>query len=1703
MISRYLTTCIICMAACLSFHAEAQLTGCETMSFSETPLGPCHYRLNVLNTTIDCYSQTTVLLQSGAFTSWTVNSADGWIGTPSSDTEILLTHSNGLFPADTSWALEFQFYDAGAIETALSVLYDNMCIQEGCANDLVLEACAGGCVGGTVFNECLQLPYTDQPVLEGWEINLSDSEGQLVAIAVTDINGFYDFCNLAPGVYELEVVVPTGWTPNFPLHGRATVSITPEFSLIQDFSNCRSCSCDSIFTGLQLHPLASESCTFSFTLVNSAEDCYHSILIQLPGSSQFTDWNVEMPGWEVIPVNAQLIEILPVAAFLPVGFFVPVSFSMTGDGLQECIITVVSDDGDQDNDCERAVIADCTPLSQSCCPMGSIAGPQLITNGDFELGNTGFTSDHQYAPTGFVSWGNYSIRDVNTLVGAKAGNIWSCLDHTTGTIPGKFFICNHGGIQGNAIWRTTVPVEAGKEYLFCAYLNNLMKPGFANGGCNDPNVELWIVGQGMIASLSVNELPDVWVPLSGTWTAPTTGIVTLEILDSTPTLGCNDIALDDISFTTCAPEPCVASFNVVPIDGCGHVQVINTSTGVQPLTYQWCSGETTADLDVVMPCGSHTFCVTVTCGDGTSSTFSQTINIGDLIPPVIQCPPNITLNAFQPTCNRPVVNLYPVALSDNCGILVLTWALSGATTGLGSGDASGQVFNQGVTILIYTAKDSCGNTSTCSMTVTIDCFMQQECCLEWVDKFGGVAKGVTESLALDPFNNLIACGPFLGIWDFDPGPGTFYLSPVTQNNSDVFITKLNAAGQLIWAVTVGGSGLDFVSGLAIDGAGNIYVAGLFEATADFDPGPSTYNLTSNGTNDGFLLKLSPSGQFLWVAQFGAADFDYALSVAVDGLNDVYVSGYFRQTVDFDPGPGSFSLTSAGGSDIFMVKLSPLGTLIKALAFGSTGHDFAINMDIDLNNNLHVAGGFSGTIDFDPGSGVYNISGGPTFIVKFDAVLNLIWAVVSGGYNSSAQLGIEVDNQGNVLTTGTFAGTNDFDPGPGVVNLTSAGSGDIYMSKLNSNGALVWVKQIGNTYDNTSVAISTDLQGNIISTGYSLGVVDFDPGAGQSLVTANGNYSCERAYILKLDPAGNFMWVKHNQGLGCDKGYSILLDQNGSIYWGGGFANTEDFDPGPGTYFLSTPNVYNAFVAKYSPCPLPDICYCGTYTDLYIRDYSGRLRGAPTCGQTIQVGCPSPGSGFTLTGNFQCAGTSCPPLAPIDWELLAPNGTTLVLGTIQANYWFSLQLPSTYFLQAGVYALTLTGLCGAETCSCTIYLQVDPGCPDPCPCDLSDFENNVDHGFATIHSGSSCNVCFSPISLDNCDNVEWFVNSILVPPVGTSVGNQTFCYSFPGPGVYTIFMSATRYRADGSFCEIFTKSQRVTVTCFSFRDCLSDLIDNPGFSEEAIAGGMDTTGNSKGWIVLSEHPTVVEGLAGSQDGWTIMLTGKADSMDILGYGEPICLAKDTGTISIRNKVEHWGDPHENLNGKHAKNWEFHIYRGPTFEGDSCDNDECLQLASINLVDIDTGWMEIRIPYDLRKWTVEDSCGGVLVRPAVFVESVFGTEQGGNEVRSRVQLDDICFGGHLVAVHGPDQRGGIKFHPNPAQESLTIEFDNLQAGRRVVEVTDQWGRVLISEAMQLGSRQHIFNLRSLTPGLYLLIVKEDGLLVGADKFVRMGD
>ena len=453
----------------------------------------------------------------------------------------------------------------------------------------------------------------------------------------------------------------------------------------------------------------------------------------------------------------------------------------------------------------------------------------------------------------------------------------------------------------------------------------------------------------------------------------------------------------------------------------------------------------------------------------------------------------------------------------------------------------------------------------------------------WARAFSGTTQGVGTANAVDAEGNVYTTGFFEGTVDFDPGITTFPLTAL--GSMDVFVSKLDKDGAFLWARAFRGAGSNEAWDIAVDGAGNAYIVGNFQADMEVSTGPSAFRLTATGISDMFVVKLDTNGGFVWARAFGGSGAERGWGIALDAGGRVHVAGDFEGTVDFDPGPGLAELTATATERNAVFQLDPDGNLNWARRMGGAMPGFGApggTIAVDGEGYVYTTGHFSGTADFDPGPGTFELTDpgfGSAFVAKLDASGEFVWARAIESSDFAVGYAVAVDGRGDVHVTGAFSGITDFDPGPQTFILTSQGDTEIFVLKLDTDGEFVWARRmtgVGFTGFDAGLGIALDDDGNVFTTGYFEGSTYFDPGVDSIRLESAGDRD---AFVSVLDATGAFVASGSFSGLQECAGLGIALDPAGNVHVTGYFFGSADFDPGNGVLTLTAAAFRDIFAVK--------------------------------------------------------------------------------------------------------------------------------------------------------------------------------------------------------------------------------------------------------------------------------------------------------------------------------------------------------------------------------------------------------------------------------------------------------------------------------------------------------------------------------------------
>ncbi len=627
--------------------------------------------------------------------------------------------------------------------------------------------------------------------------------------------------------------------------------------------------------------------------------------------------------------------------------------------------------------------------------------------------------------------------------------------------------------------------------------------------------------------------------------------------------------------------------------------------------------------------------------------------------------------------------------------------------------------------------------------------------LIWTKQIAGANDVEGRSITIDSNGDLILLGKFRFTADFDPGPGVLNM---TANNTDLFVSKLDDDGNFIWAKQIGGTGTTVSpQQIKCDLSGNIHMIGYYNGTADFDPGVGSVPLTPTGSSSNiFISKLDANGDFLWAKSMGGSSGATGWNLVLDAAGNVYSTGNFQGTADFDPGPGLFALTSNGNSDAFVSKLDINGDFVWATSIGGTWIDNGYGITLDQSGNVLYTGAFNLTVDFDPGAGTLNqTSLGTTgnsdvYISKLDGNGNFLWVKTFGNTSGNTGFNIESTASGDILFSGQYKETVDFDPGPGIYNLTYTGGTqpDIFIAKLDNSGNFGWAVSVGGSMNESVWSTIQDPSGNVFASGTFQGPADFDPGPAAYNLGSGVNTS---TFILKLSTpcSPNTSTISE---LACD---SYTVPSGDEIYNSTGIY----MDTIPNTAGCDSVITINLTV-NYSSAGTETITACDTYT------WTANSTTYTSSTTDVAVLTNVDGCDSTVTLN------------------LTINNSNTGTETITACDTYTWPANSTTYTSSTTDVAVLTNVDGCDS-TVTLNLTINnsnTGTETITACDTYTWPTN-----STTYTSSATDVAV-PTNVDGCDSTVTL--NLTINNSNTGTETITACDTYTWPANSTTYTSST-------------------------------------------------------------------------------------------------------------------------------------------------------------------------------------------------------------------------------------------------------------------------------------------------------------------------
>lgn len=586
----------------------------------------------------------------------------------------------------------------------------------------------------------------------------------------------------------------------------------------------------------------------------------------------------------------------------------------------------------------------------------------------------------------------------------------------------------------------------------------------------------------------------------------------------------------------------------------------------------------------------------------------------------------------------------------------------------------------------------------------------------WSASIGGLTNDGVNSVAVDASDNTYVAGFFSGQVTF--GTTTVNSAGVT----DVFVSKYNDQGALLWTVTGGGPGPDQAATVRIGSGGEVFVCGFFSQTADFSGTP----VTSAGAEDVFVAQYDAAGTLAWISTAGGTDADIPNSMAADNSGNVAITGQFIGASTF----GATTLTSMvnpstslSSIDVFTTKVDGAGNFLWAEQGAAPNTDRGLDIDTDAAGNVYITGQFTDNITFD--NTYTNSLVNAVFVVKYDVNGVEQWFRKAGAAIDNIAYGLATSSTGDVYITGEFSGTLIFfDPGGNNTQLSDPLAEAFFLAKYSDAGDLLWSTSDGSTSNVSGRDVAVDGNDDVFVFGEFN--CTFEEYANEEGLGTYNSVGYEDCFVTKYDGAGTRLWMRHTGSRQSDIASEVAVNSGNLPVIGGTYEHYLLF-PGSvnfpaNTYFDMSPHRAHAS---------PIYCSSNTYPAQFAAESNGGIDGfaGPLIDPTQVTldfytrngtGCNRDQVGVcinTTTADDECAGDTLASCTNV--VLFASTNTACChnwVGDAGPQWYYSWSSggsnATTNIFSAGDQSVTITSADGCYTSSDTIYADVLPTPPQP-------------------------------------------------------------------------------------------------------------------------------------------------------------------------------------------------------------------------------------------------------------------------------------------------------------------------------------------------------------------------------------------------------
>ncbi len=431
-----------------------------------------------------------------------------------------------------------------------------------------------------------------------------------------------------------------------------------------------------------------------------------------------------------------------------------------------------------------------------------------------------------------------------------------------------------------------------------------------------------------------------------------------------------------------------------------------------------------------------------------------------------------------------------------------------------------------------------------------------------------------------PNGTVFNTGNFSGSVDFNPDIVGAELK-TSLGYSDIYLTKTNADGSLDWVKNFGGQSNDIVKAMFVSDD-YIYLVGVFSDTADVNPSEDVYNLVSNGKEDGFILKLSYQGTLLSASRLGGSENDAIYSIMADSVDNIFVSGYFSNSTDFDLLQSGQARTAIGLKDMFIAKYQSTGQLEYATTIGSVGNESLKSTYLKEDGSIYVSGIFNKQMAVTTQSGltVLDTKGSTDVLMAHIGTTGEINWIKSYGGKKSDEVSSIIGLNDVIYLSGSFSDSVNFSDELNPVIKVSQGASDTYLLQLDTNGIFKKVITGGSVLTDKTTDLIFDGNKGLITTGYFQDLYTLNTLASTITLASKGLID---PFQLLFDTTLNFIGGGSSGSASNDFYNQIYIDNYHQLFVTGVTGSYFDRDLTLAENNISGTSTFNIINTQYKNC----------------------------------------------------------------------------------------------------------------------------------------------------------------------------------------------------------------------------------------------------------------------------------------------------------------------------------------------------------------------------------------------------------------------------------------------------------------------------------------------------------------------------------------